>query len=128
MSWAGKIRRGAAWLGVLALAVQLYLPLHFVGRAAAASAALPQAAAHHHAAAAATHHGDSERPPEADQTHCPICSMLHVAAVAVLAAGPNISSPDVAAAGTFVAALDRGVVPPTPAAYAARAPPSSIDC
>src|SRR5471030_1289189 len=114
MSWrVTKIRFGA-WLGVLALAVQLFLPVHLVERAASSSpggiAAAQHAAPHHHDHAAlrlashdssqAHHTGAPGEQPADGRDHCPICSMLHAPAAFALAVGVEPFLPTLVALGS----------------------------
>jgi hypothetical protein len=134
-----KIRFGA-WLGLLALAVQFYLPVHLVERAASLSlagiAAPPHATAHHHDHPALhlashvsgeTHHtGAPGEHPVDSRDHCPICSMLHAPSVVALAAGVELFRPTLVALGSTPVLQSYELASASVASYASRAPPPSI--
>jgi hypothetical protein len=102
-----KRLRPGAWLGVLALAVQLYLPIHLVHRAEAGpgSAATTAVAHHHHSAvhtiADQSHHESMPggQPGDAHE-HCPLCSMLHAAAAITLPDGVEPYHPTLQGVGS----------------------------
>jgi hypothetical protein len=131
-----KIRL-SAWFGMLALAVQFYLPVHLVHMAESGSTAPIEAmglgAHYHHSvehavhASAQVHHASL---PDGQSTnghaHWSICSMLHAPVVFTPPAAIEPEGPTFARLGS----------PPVPqscepafasaASYASRAPPASI--
>jgi hypothetical protein len=127
-----KTIRLGAWLGVLALAVQLYLPIHLVHRVEAVpgSAAAPAAVHHHstvHAVADQSHHDNlpGGQPGHAHE-HCPLCSMLHAAAAITLADGVELHHPILQGTGSIPVPRSHESASASPASYASRAPPASL--
>jgi hypothetical protein len=127
-----KIRLGA-WLGVLALAVQLYLPIHLVHRVEAGpgGGGAPAAVHHHHSAVHAVadeSHHDSvpDGQPGDAHAHCPLCSMLHAAAAITLPDGIEPYHPPLDSAATTPVPQSHESASASPASYASRAPPASL--
>jgi DUF2946 family protein len=130
MTRGGGRIRFAAWFGALALAVQLYLPIHLVHRVASRSDGMPATPAHHqHStthAVQAHHEGVPDGRPNTGREHCPICSMLHSASPMALADGVELPRPNFH--GTALPPRPPSYAPAAAfgASYASRAPPSSL--
>ena len=132
MRWRGKRTAFAAWLGLLALAIQAVVPLLVAAEIAFAAKAGDGSVfelcvfGHVHAAPVpdAEGGGTPSNPKNADLASiCPICVALHASPVfiaVVVAALPLPAFREVAAGLPEV----RRAPPPTPlAAYRSRAPP-----
>lgn len=115
--------RMAAWLGMLALAVNALVPIHLAFDLAAAYGAAPErhlaaeAGGHRHPAGPADRHGDRHR------SDCPVCSSLGSLISLAPAAAPALAVPVRFATPIPVAAAaePHGFV--RAAAYWSRAPP-----
>ena len=139
MSWKGRRRRpAAAWLGVVALALNALVPIHFAFDLAEALAAAPakhaQGHAHQHpdgrsllALLTGHHHAaDHEHQPSGDHHKAPACAVC--SAVSALAGfaptGPAIVVVVVAADLPSIATEIAGRTYGISSAYRARAPPA----
>jgi hypothetical protein len=131
-----KIRLGA-WFGMLALAVQFYLPVHLVHMVESGSRADIEAtglgAHHHHSvehvvnASAEAHHASlPDGQPIKGHSDCPICSMLHASAAFALPTDIELEHPTLAGLGSTSVLHSFELASASAASYASRAPPSSI--
>jgi hypothetical protein len=133
LSGLKKIRFGA-WFGVLALAAQLYLPIHLVHlveRCANTPATAAPAVTHHHhsivhAAAQSPHDSSPGSHPVHAQPHCSICSMLHAVAAITLSDSIEPHHAILLRVGSSPVMQSCEPAFASPASYASRAPPPSL--
>ncbi len=122
--------RLAAWLGLLALAVQVCLPLLIAAEIRAATAAAPSlslalaAVPICHAADEQTSGPGTGQPPDRhDRAGCPICTALAASLAFTAAVAPALPVPQGCAIALRVAASAPALSPRFAAAYRSRAPP-----
>jgi Protein of unknown function (DUF2946) len=127
-----RLRRNgiAAWLGLLALAVQAFLPVHLAAAMSASATGGPEAHVLHHQPHALLAHHLPHRSP-LDHSHaghiaCPLCTALHGAGVGAATLPGTVAAqlPNADAGFIVLRAADLDRPASRPAAYLSRAPPS----
>ncbi len=127
-----RLRRNglAAWFGLLALAVQAFIPVHLATAMAASGGGVDATdAVHHQMHAPLAHHLPRGTP--LDHSHaghiaCPLCAALHGAGAGTATLAATTALPLPADIGCFLALPVADLDQPAsrPAAYLSRAPPS----
>jgi hypothetical protein len=123
----------AAWLGLVALAINAYVPVHLAYDVSSAiSAAADEHGSDHHAGHAHHHHDDGEAPGGDHPSHpaghrdCQVCITVYAGgSVGLLAV---LDAPRPTAAAPWIDAALAGAERPIecPASYVSRAPPSFV--
>ncbi len=122
-----RIWRSAAWLGVLALVIQSYLPLLIAGEIRALSTANPGINLVFDAGSGCLHDGSGDQQPHGHPggAACPICLALATAHVFASPIAPAVAPPlSEAAAAPAASPAPAGTFFHLAASYDARGPPA----